>query len=103
MRLPRGAILAQGPPGSISFSPSPGRERGEKEAQMKKGPGSEKRSRSLSESGEARSVSLKVTSGAMAAGAWTARLEIADMLEAGVDPKTLLALIRRGEGPSTLD
>ena len=103
MRLPRGAILDQGPPGSISFSPTPRRERGEKEAQMKKGPGSEKRSRSLSESGEARSVSLKVTSGVMAAGAWTARLEIADMLEAGVDPKTLVALIRKGEEGVELD
>ena len=39
----------------------------------------------------------------MAAGAWSARLEIADMLEAGVDPKTLVALIRRGEEGVELD
>ena len=37
------------------------------------------------------------TSGLVAAGAWAARLEVANLLESGCPPEQLLALIRRGE------
>lgn len=44
-----------------------------------------------------RSFSLGATSGLVAAGAWAARLEVANLLESGCPPEQLLALIRRGE------
>ena len=40
---------------------------------------------------------LEVTSGILAAGAWKARFEIAEMLENGANPRDVVALIRSGE------
>ena len=40
---------------------------------------------------------LEVTSGIMAAGAWKARFEIAEMLESGANPRDVVTLIRSGE------
>ena len=53
-----------------------------------------------------RSFSLGATSGLVAAGAWAARLEVANLLESGCPPEQSLALSRRGEEsdiPLTLD
>eukprot|EP00435_Cladocopium_sp_Y103_P018643 s2629_g4.t1 len=44
-----------------------------------------------------RKYGLGSTSGLVAAGAWAARLEVANLLESGCPPEHLLALIRRGE------
>eukprot|EP00435_Cladocopium_sp_Y103_P019421 s1582_g4.t1 len=42
-------------------------------------------------------VRLGHTTGVTAAGAWAARLEIADLLESGADPKEIIRAIRAGE------
>ena len=62
------------------------------------------RERSLSEiTGGRKGPTLKRTSGLRAAGAWEARNEIADMIERGVDPNDILALIRQGEEETELE
>ena len=57
------------------------------------------RSPSLKQLGstQKRAFSLKKTSGVTAAGAWNARFEIADLLEAGIDRGELISIIRAGK------
>ena len=53
---------------------------------------------------KAQRVALQRTGGMMAAGAWAARLEVADLLEGGADPNDVVDAIRSGkeEGKSEL-
>ena len=64
-----------------------------------------KRDRSRSEAAESgpKRLSLGVTTGMMAAGAWKARMEILEMLENGADPADVITLIRRGEEGKELE
>ena len=88
LRSPRGAILDQGR---------------EMEDPGEKPRGKRDRSRSEAAESGPKKISLGVTTGMMAAGAWKARMEILEMLENGADPADVITLIRRGEEGKELE